>query len=112
VTYNGVAMTRVAQIPLGANDNTRLWMYVLFNPDTGTHPVVVTFGNNEGLFAVGASYTGATSTKSAVAGLDDVQTNAMNGITTITATTTSVASGDWAISGQANGKHTLILDWG
>jgi hypothetical protein len=100
VTYNNVPMTRVAYVNPGSYTS---WMYVLFNPDIGTHDVVVTLTQSKSVNAIAASYTGATSTGSAIAGLDDVQIVTNFG-DTITGTTTPTHDGDWAITSHYNGQ--------
>jgi hypothetical protein len=98
VTYDGVPMTRVAVM----GTYPYKWLYVLFNPSVGTHAVVMTFGNTEGVWAIATSYTGAANTGSATAGLDDVQTITNDNVSTITESTTPVSAGDWAITMQSN----------
>lgn len=98
VTYGGVPMTRVAYLAPGSQNE---WLYVLFNPPTGTNTVDIKLSLGSELAATAASYHGATSTNRTAYGLDDVVTATSHG-TSVSATTTPSQTGDWVITMQGN----------
>lgn len=63
VTYNGVAMTRVALVQNATNTQTNLYVYFLPNPATGANNVVVSFSGSRSGQVRAASYTGAANSQ-------------------------------------------------
>lgn len=108
VTYDGVAMTKVAYVGPDVSTNSSQYLYVLFNPNLGTHDVVFTLTQAKSVSAVAVSYTGAANTGSAIAGLDDVQTFKNLSESSITGITTPAHVGDWAIT-TGNGTQSPWL---
>lgn len=78
VTYNGVAMTRRAY---ESATNPRIGAYVLADPATGAHDIVVTTDNDIATAASGISFTGAQD-YSAVATATNTSTSASITVTT------------------------------
>lgn len=99
VTYNGVAMTQVATVTGGTR--VQSYSFILVNPATGAHNVVVSanqvIGGNQQIAANSMSYTGCAQT-----GQPD--SNGTNGLASSTVTnfpvsTTVVASNCWLVGG-------------
>ena len=55
VTYNSVSLTRLTSV--SKNENLSLWY--LLSPDTGTHNIVASYGNDNYSRAISASFNGA-----------------------------------------------------
>jgi hypothetical protein len=58
VTFNGVALTKVADFYENSSSSCSAWWY-LINPDIGTHNVVVSLSASRAIRAIAVSYTGA-----------------------------------------------------
>ncbi len=80
VTYNGVAMTPVVDMT-HASFVHHIYLYILVNPDAGTHNVVLTASGNFELIAGAVSYTGCQQT-----GQPNAFTNSNTGTSTLTTT--------------------------
>lgn len=92
ITYNGVALTKIAGVTFSSNFNNEGWY--LIAPATGTHDVVITWSASQLLVAGGiVSYTGAH--QSAVIG---TPATASGNDTTPTVTVSS-AAGELVIDG-------------
>ncbi len=97
VTYNGVAMTLVGK----ENATTDRWtsLYVLAGPATGTHSVVVSTSSACYITGLSTSYTGGHQTTPIDSHVEAVAGSASS----LTATTTVVASGCWLVGmGRSN----------
>ncbi len=95
VTYNSVAMT-LAVKKVGATDQDRnIYLYVLPNPSTGTHDVVIQCATVHYILGGAASYTGADSSGQP----DSVTTNIAATIsdTSLTTSVTPLGTGCWGI---------------
>lgn len=88
VTYNGVALTRVAAVQ-AATTNFWCYVYTLYAPATGAHDVGVNFTGTEAVFATADSYTGFTG------GLIDSSATGTDGAGDFAATTTVAGTGCW-----------------
>lgn len=97
VTYNGVAMTQVnKQATTGAN-NYYAYVYMLVNPDSGAHDIVVSASGSYNLRTAAASYTGALQT-----GQPDATNKATSNTTEQSVSVTVVAANSWIFAiGQA-----------
>lgn len=91
VTYNGVAMTRVALV-VDASSET-VYLYVLHAPAAGANSVVVSTSGSIAKDARSASYTGAKQTSTV-----DNSTTATATATAITTTLTPTADNCWTIA--------------
>lgn len=95
VTYNGTSMTLVNKTSFPGSGRQGTYLYYLIAPSTGSNTIAVTGGTGVG----GVSYTGAKQT-----GQPDSSAVANNGAaTSITLTTTVVASGCWLVCAVADG---------
>jgi hypothetical protein len=95
VTYNGVAMTRIADSgDSGAGSHERVFSYYLVGPATGTHNVVVTTTNAlyETVNGNATSYIGAKQTGQPDSYAVSVSSSASS---PLTISTTVVATGCW-----------------
>lgn len=91
VTYNGVAMTR---INTRANATSRAYLYVLPGCATGANNIVVTVSGAITIQGISLSYTGASQTGQP----DSNATNQVTSNSTLTTSTTVVASNCWLVS--------------
>ncbi len=102
VTYNAVAMTRAKTEVNNAND-TRVYLYYLIGPATGTNNVVVTSSGSVSMGSQAASYTGVAqsgqpdATGSNTTASDD---------TTLTTSITTVANNCWLVGYAENNAGT------
>jgi len=103
ITYNGTAMTFINKRQDNAGNNCYIYLYYLLNPDTGTNNVVVSASANPNIqmCAASASYTGV-----AQSGQPDSQTNKSSTSSTMTVTTTVVASNCWLFGATSNFRAT------
>lgn len=113
VTYNGVAMTRIA-FPTAAGGSVLRWyLYALLAPATGTHNIVATgtySGSQIGIYAV--SYSGVKQTSNP----DVVVTQSQSNSSPLTLSLTTVADNAWFVGGvctdgttpTANSNCTVI----
>lgn len=92
VTYNSVAMTKLTGVNFGVNpSNVSVWY--LINPSTGANTISVSTNQDRSMVGSSVSYTGVSQT-----GFPDASGSAnANGVTTITATLTTVADNAWVI---------------
>lgn len=94
VTYNGTAMTELtpSQTPQTEIEH---YVFYLANPSSGTNTVIVSHSSNNYTWGLSSSYTGVDQTT-------PIDSNSGGGTgtlgTTITATTTVVASNCWTVS--------------
>lgn len=99
-TYNGVACTKVTSLNLTGNQWMSLWY--LIAPATGANNIVIgVSGSSEGLYGMGASYTGAKQS-----GQPD-SSNTGTAIGNLTISTTVVASNCWLFSFARNASAGL-----
>lgn len=93
-TYNTVAMTQINKA-VAPSSTTNIYLFYLIAPTTGAHDVVVTASATSALAGLSASYTGCDQ-----ASQPDSQTTATaaNPATSLTASTTVVASNCWLVS--------------
>jgi hypothetical protein len=88
ITYNGVSMSLVTSTSVGS---VSMYGFILTNPATGTHSVVVT-SSAVGFISSGSiSYTGANPTGQP----DAYNKNSSSSLSTITTTVTTVTANDW-----------------
>jgi hypothetical protein len=93
VTYDGVAMTRVATIVETGGTQT-LYLYALVNPATGANNVVVSVSSSITIRATSASYTGARQS-----GIPDASGTKTTASTTSQAlAVTTVTDKSWMVS--------------
>jgi hypothetical protein len=92
VTYNSVSMTFVGKVQVPSS--RYLYLYVLVNPASGSHSVVVTI-NTGSVLTLGAaiSYTGAGQGTQP----DNSTTNTASSSSSITTSLTTVASNCWTV---------------
>ncbi len=107
VTYNGVAMTQIAQIT-NIFSNVDLTMWILMAPATGANNIVVsqTGTPSSALQVYAGSYTGAAQTGQP----DSTNSGKVSGVTTQTLSTTVVASNCWLVGQATNDFATMTVD--
>lgn len=98
VTYNGSSMTRIAAQSVAGGET--VYAYLLLNPSTGTHSVVVTAssGSNQ-LGGISLSYTGVNQSGEPDSYATDSTGNAGS---TFSVTSTIVADNSWLIGASRN----------
>ena len=97
ITYNGVAMTRVATVQ-SIDGDQRQYLYYLVAPATGSNNVVVSASSSVFMAGGAISYTGAKQT-----GQPDANTTGTTGQgSSSTATLSSVANNCWMVVGWGN----------
>lgn len=106
VTYNGVAMTEVGHAATQSNEFTYLW--VLVAPATGANNVVITANASSKIAGGAISYTGAKQS----AQPDSFNTGVGVAATTLTVSTTVVASGCWLVGAGSTGNGTIAAGTG
>jgi hypothetical protein len=105
VTYNGVALTKIAgQAQTGVSGTD---LYYLINPATGANNVSISFSSS-GLQAVSASYTGAKQSGQP----DSFNVGNTTGATSLTVATTVVAANCWLVGGFAASAGTIAAGTG
>lgn len=93
-TYNGVSMSLVGKaLPTGAADRW-VYLWVLVNPATGTHNVVVSASASIAIDSDAVSYTGAKQS-----GQPDASNTGANNQNSITISVTTVADNCWLVGG-------------
>lgn len=93
ITYNGVAMSRVGTA-LESVSARRVYLYVLVGPATGANNVVITTSVTvDALAGHAVSHTGATQSGQP----DSSNTNTATAATSVTGSTTVVASNCWLV---------------
>jgi hypothetical protein len=105
VTYNGVAMTRVATVTQGTQ---RIHLYILVNPATGTNDVVVSTGSSANIHSVSASYYDAKQSAQPNAFNTNVQASGA----TLTLQATVTKNGSLLISCAANEGNGISASTG
>lgn len=90
VTYNGVTMTQVATLSNGSS--SRIYLYALGNPSSGTNDVVITKSSTTS-YPIAWSITGAQSSST----VDSSATNGFTTTTSLTTSTTTVADNSWLV---------------
>jgi len=93
VTYNSVALTKIAEVQVLDNRWVTLWYLVA--PATGSNNVVITASASTVIAGISGSYTGAAQTGQP----DSFATNTSTASTSLTTTTTVVASDCWLVMG-------------
>lgn len=96
VTYNGVSMTFIGKTSYPGSARQGVAMYYLLNPASGTNTISVNGSGNVSGFAT--SYTGVQQSSQP----DSSATFNPSNATSITMTTTVVASGCWLVGVQAD----------
>jgi hypothetical protein len=107
VTYNGVAMTKIAT--KASDADRRLYLYYLLAPDTGTHDIVVSYSAEFYSTAVGA-----ISLYNVAQQAHEVTNNAAGYSTNATTSMTTVTANDWIVDvvGCDNGARDLAPQGG
>lgn len=107
VTYNGVAMTR-AEFTTDTIDN-RSYLYYLAAPATGANNVVITLSAAHEIYSMAWSYTGVDQTTpiDSHASLGQSTNN-----TSITQSTTVVASDAWVVAAADSNANTINYSTG
>lgn len=98
VTYNGVSMTRVQRLSNDANPGSgnQHYLYVLFNPTTGSNTVSVDKTSAVNTTASSVSYTGVDTSTGIVDSRQDAGSNSTTSYTTGTFTPSTVD--DWVVA--------------
>jgi len=96
VTYNGVSMTLLNQET--AQTEVETYMFYLANPASGSNTVSIKHPSNNYIWGIAGSYTGVDQTTP----IDSSASGTTSGSTSITSTTTVVASNCWLIGGFEN----------
>ena len=107
MTYAGVAMTFVAKAQYPAN-NSYVHVYYLIAPATGANNVVVSYTPNSRMAGVATSYTGVKQSGQP----DSYNTKTQAGASTITQTTTVVATGCWGYAAEEGSNVTYATTIG
>jgi len=106
VTYNGVALTRLAEVTGAAFDNSSLWG--LKNPATGANTITVTFVGTVGsAIGGGQSFTGVDQTTPFGTG---VTASGASGEPTVDVTGTT--TGNIVVDSWAEGAGTILTETG
>lgn len=93
ITYNTVALTRIATIATDAG-NVRSFLYDLVAPATGSNNVVVSLSLSANIRSTASSYTGANQSGQP----DNFATNKTDSATSFAGTVTPVADGSWVVA--------------
>jgi hypothetical protein len=104
VTYNAVAMTRIATAAQSGVDR-RVYLYGLAAPASGSNNVVISMSASNAIQAFAADYTGMSSTQP-----DDTDTNTSVGTTSLSVTPVVVASNCWVV-GVARDANGSAISW-
>jgi hypothetical protein len=96
VTYNSVSMTQVGKIQLPSSGRWQ-YLYYLIAPATGSNTITVTASGTTFLQGTATSYTGAKQS-----GQPDSSNTNSGTSTSITASTTVVASNCWLVMGSGD----------
>lgn len=111
VTYNGVAMSKIATVSVPANRFVNLWY--LENPASGSNTLTATADTSHFIQWIALSYTGVRQT----GGVDSSATNTVSSAASITVSSTVVATDSWQVMvGKGNvgfqtaGSGTTIRD--
>lgn len=104
VTYNSVAMTRVATDTQGTQ---RVYLYILTSPSSGANDVVISTSSGVNIHSVSASYYDVGSSQP-----DSSNTGVQASGATLTLSTTVVNSGCWLVSCAANEANGLSASTG
>lgn len=107
VTYNGVAMTFIARTDSQSNERTELWYLVA--PATGANNVVISVSGSSKIAGGAISYTGAAQTGQPDS--SNVSPSPTSG-TSVTVSTTVVASGCWLVGCGVTGNATIAAGTG
>lgn len=92
ITWNGVALTKVqVQAPTGSNDRY-IYIFVLVNPDSGTHNLVINNSTSAYFFGYVAVYNGCAEVQPGTSGK-----STSTAATTFTETLTIANSGSWIV---------------
>ena len=100
VTYNGVAMTQANKKASAAGDRWS-YLYYLIAPATGANNIVISRSNSGSINSCSTSYTGAKQSSQP----DSSNTNSVLSDTTLTYSTTVVASNCWLVA-WSDGANT------
>ncbi len=105
VTYNGVSMTQLSNSPSAAISNSRkMTAWVLAGPATGSNNLVITPSSTGQVYSCWVSYVGASLTQPDSNNSGSVAV----GNTTITGTTTVVASNCWLAMAVVSGTDDAL----
>lgn len=100
--YNGTSMSATSNSPHDFTFGNRSYFWTLYNPDSGTHNVVVSLSGSAVAIAGSAAYTGVDSTQ------PDNQANNEGSGTTLSSSITTVADNAWlAVWARNNGSLTV-----
>lgn len=105
ITYDSVAMTRIATSSGGAT--MRTYLYYIVAPNTGTHNIVVSMSSAAYTKVIGSSYTGASQTGQP----DSSNTNAGVG-TSLSISTTVVANNSWTVGFFGGAADQTVIGTG
>lgn len=113
ITYNGVAMTLPTSGHVALSGDAAGWdhayFYYLLNPIVGANNVIITTAGGTSIGSFAASYTGVHQT----GGFDSSNsTGPTAGITTISPSTTTVASSTWTIGWFRNDQANFAAGAG
>ncbi len=108
VTYNGVAMTLPANGKVLITGDRYLYSFVLANPATGAHNVVITASSSILIQGIATSYTGAQSSST----VDNSTNNTDNTVTSLTTSLTTVADNCWVHLFAASTDVTIAAGTG
>lgn len=112
VTYNGVAMTLVAKIPLVADAAgwVEIYLFYLGAPATGANNVAVTVTGGSTWGSRAASYTGVQ--QASLTTVDASNTATASAVTVITPTVTPILDNCWAIAWFRDDQANLVAGAG
>ena len=103
VTFNGVALTKVTSRQIPGNRWISVWY--LLAPDSGTHDIVITYGDTQSAMGFAASYAGVSQ------GAMDASATAVTSSSaeSITASVTTIADNCWTfmMAGATTSPGTL-----
>lgn len=100
-TYNGVSMTEITSTSSG-DTTSRISLFYLLAPATGTHDVVGSSSSNFYIQATSASYTGASGTQ------PDASNSATDATSPYDIAVTTIADNCWYIGCAANGLGNAV----
>lgn len=98
-TFNGVAMTQIAQLNVNQNDVCRLAAFYLNAPFAGTANVVITSSGSTNLRGCAVNYTGTLQTSSVIDGSNSGQND---GVSSLTVSITTSVANTWGVCCHAN----------
>ena len=103
ITYNSVAMTRIATGTVNPISSRYVTLFYLLSPATGAHDIVISLSGSDSVGGHGLSYTGAL--QSGVPDASD--TTSVTG-TSSTNDVTTVANNCWIVTTHANSEADSV----